>query len=568
MKRIVGVVLAISWMSFVGAQDFHNPLAKQPHKYDIQYFMNADKRVVPPTVDYDFKRMAKRNKKKEPWTIVDYFDNGNVQMKTFSFVADPISTEYQDSYVEFYPSGDTSLIQEYRVKDKYGRYKKFFRNGKVEEQGTYKKNRLQGDWKSYYKNGELKEQGEYRDFKRYGMWKFYSEKGLMVRSGPFEDGVEQGDWKEYHENGKLKGTFNYEAGKLKGDVKMYHATGELFSEVTYSMGRAHGKMTKYHRNGKVSMLKSYDQGLVVGDYLELADNGDTIVSGELLENVPNGHWKFSSSDHNVIREEAYSAGKLKQAADYYDFGKKQMITTKTENGFAYECFDGDDAETACMVKYSFPTIKGGSLQAILLDDVLIPVDQRYNARMFITFSINAEGKVVDAEIQESANTYFDNEVLHRLNETKWNPGWNGLRAGSFKGEMRIKFNMDGSRQVALSDFAINSSIQDQQHAYRYTTLGFDPEYPGGEEAMFKFISENLVYPEFAKEEGLSGTCYVRFKINASGMISNATILKSAHPSMDYEAIKVVENMPDWNPAIIDGKPVSSYNNIPFRFTLN
>ena len=60
MKRIVGVVLAISWMSFVGAQDFHNPLAKQPHKYDIQYFMNADKRVVPPTVDYDFKRMAKR----------------------------------------------------------------------------------------------------------------------------------------------------------------------------------------------------------------------------------------------------------------------------------------------------------------------------------------------------------------------------------------------------------------------------------------------------------------------------------------------------------------------------
>lgn len=568
MKRLIGFTLAIFWVFTSIGQDFSNPLAKQPHKDEIQYFMNADKRVVPPTVDYVYKRVAKRERRKDPWTIVDYYDNGNVQLKTFSVHADPISTEYQDSYVEFFLEGDSFIVQNYRTNYKHGRYVKYFSNGKIEEKGSYQKGRLQGGWKAFYKNGEPKEQGEYRDFKRYGKWKFYSEKGYMVKSGSFENGVENGEWKEYHENGKIKSMMTYVEGKLQGEMKTFHPTGELASTLNYTDGMASGPLVEYHRNGNVAVQKTFDDGMVVGSYLELAENGDTVVSGELLENVPNGHWKFKNADLVTVREEAYVAGKMMKAIDFYSHGQQRMITKNTSNGLVYQCFTDEGEEQPCTHKYSSPEYTGTNLAKDIVGEIDPPVDQRYNARMYISFTINENGKVENASILESANTYLDNEVIKQVESTVWTPGWKGDSKGSFDAELMVRFNMDGTKNVGLSDFSINSSIQDQRWAYRYTTMGMDPQFPDGEEAMFKFISSNLVYPEFAKEESLSGTCYVRFKINRSGMISNATILKSAHPALDYEAIKVVESMPSWSPASIDGKPISTFNNIPFRFTLN
>lgn len=93
------------------------------------------------------------------------------------------------------------------------------------------------------------------------------------------------------------------------------------------------------------------------------------------------------------------------------------------------------------------------------------------------------------------------------------------------------------------------------------------EFVGGREAMIKYLSENLVYPESAKKNGIEGKVYLKFVISVSGNISNVSVKKSIPDckECDTEAVRVVKNMPDWKPAKNNGKPVNSWYTLPITF---
>ena len=74
-------------------------------------------------------------------------------------------------------------------------------------------------------------------------------------------------------------------------------------------------------------------------------------------------------------------------------------------------------------------------------------------------------------------------------------------------------------------------------------------------ALVTFISQSVEYPEAAKSSGLEGTVYVSFVVNKNGRISNGVILKDIGGNCGKEAIRVIENMPPWEPAYDNGFPV-------------
>ena len=94
------------------------------------------------------------------------------------------------------------------------------------------------------------------------------------------------------------------------------------------------------------------------------------------------------------------------------------------------------------------------------------------------------------------------------------------------------------------------------------------EYPGGMEALYKYLRENLIYPEFCKQNNIQGTVVVEFVIDKTGKIGNAKVIVPLHPDCDKETIRVVKEMPDWTPAKQNGKPVAIYYNLPIKFVLN
>ncbi len=96
------------------------------------------------------------------------------------------------------------------------------------------------------------------------------------------------------------------------------------------------------------------------------------------------------------------------------------------------------------------------------------------------------------------------------------------------------------------------------------------EFPGGESAMFEFLSKQLVYPQIAKEMGIKGKCFVQFVVTTEGLITNVKVLRGVKdcPECDKECIRVIKSMPNWIPAQNKHKSVNSYYQIPFIFQLN
>jgi protein TonB len=104
----------------------------------------------------------------------------------------------------------------------------------------------------------------------------------------------------------------------------------------------------------------------------------------------------------------------------------------------------------------------------------------------------------------------------------------------------------------------------------YTIVDAPAEFPGGREALINYLASNLVYPEYAIENGLEGKCYVRFVVSSTGKVSNVSVVRTVPncPQCDQEAMRVIKGMPDWNPARIRDELVNSYYNMPVIFHID
>ena len=95
-----------------------------------------------------------------------------------------------------------------------------------------------------------------------------------------------------------------------------------------------------------------------------------------------------------------------------------------------------------------------------------------------------------------------------------------------------------------------------------------PEFPGGAEAMMKFLSQNIKYPAEAMDAGKAGRAIVQFVVRKDGSISDAKIVRSTDDSsLDAEALRVVSSMPKWKPGMQGGKAVNVLFNLPVVFKL-
>lgn len=109
----------------------------------------------------------------------------------------------------------------------------------------------------------------------------------------------------------------------------------------------------------------------------------------------------------------------------------------------------------------------------------------------------------------------------------------------------------------------DSVEKDENHIYEWVQV--KPSFPGGEEARMKWLQENIKYPSTCAN--LRGTVNVKFVVEKDGSISNVELIKSVHPMLDNEAIRLAESMPKWIPAKHNDKVVRCYFTQPIKFEL-
>ena len=95
-----------------------------------------------------------------------------------------------------------------------------------------------------------------------------------------------------------------------------------------------------------------------------------------------------------------------------------------------------------------------------------------------------------------------------------------------------------------------------------------PEFQGGTERLFKYLSENLKYPVIAQENGIQGRAICQFVVNRDGSIVDVEVVRSSgDASLDKEAVRVIKSMPKWNPGKQRGKAVRVKYTLPVSFKL-
>lgn len=94
-----------------------------------------------------------------------------------------------------------------------------------------------------------------------------------------------------------------------------------------------------------------------------------------------------------------------------------------------------------------------------------------------------------------------------------------------------------------------------------------PEFPGGPQALFTWLSQNIKYPAIAEENGVQGVVTVRYAVERDGSITDVKVMKSVDPALDREAVRVIKSMPRWKPGKQNGEAVRVRSTVPVTFRL-
>lgn len=127
------------------------------------------------------------------------------------------------------------------------------------------------------------------------------------------------------------------------------------------------------------------------------------------------------------------------------------------------------------------------------------------------------------------------------------------------------FNFENPKDVEIKkDEGYKSSIFDGCY------IGQEAKFPGKDGALLNFMKENMVFSKSALDKNITGKVYVKFCVEKDGSISEVKIVKGIEncPECSEEVIRLLKLMPNWIPAMENGKPVKSHCQIPFNFNSN
>lgn len=113
----------------------------------------------------------------------------------------------------------------------------------------------------------------------------------------------------------------------------------------------------------------------------------------------------------------------------------------------------------------------------------------------------------------------------------------------------------------------NAKEEVEEEAQVFYIVEEMPEFPGGDAALKAYLAQSVKYPTIAQENGIQGKVYVSFVVGKDGSITNAKIARSVDPSLDKEALRVVNSLPKWKPGKQGGKPVRVSYTVPINFVL-
>lgn len=134
-------------------------------------------------------------------------------------------------------------------------------------------------------------------------------------------------------------------------------------------------------------------------------------------------------------------------------------------------------------------------------------------------------------------------------------------------EINTEDNKNQAVVIAAPVTGSSAPVEEEEDQVVFQVVESMPTFPGGDAALFKYLSDNVKYPVIAQENGIQGRVICQFVVNKDGSIVDVQVVRSIDPSLDKEAVRVIQSMPKWTPGKQRGKAVRVKYTLPVNFKL-
>lgn len=101
----------------------------------------------------------------------------------------------------------------------------------------------------------------------------------------------------------------------------------------------------------------------------------------------------------------------------------------------------------------------------------------------------------------------------------------------------------------------------------FTAVEQTPQFPGGDAALMKYLSNNINYPQVAMENGVQGRVIVQFVVTKNGTVGEVKVIRSVDRDLDKEAVRLCKSLPKFIPGKMNGQAVNVWYTLPITFKL-
>ena len=357
----------------------------------------------------------------------------------------------------------------------------------------------------------------------------------------------------FGENGNIssKGQLLFTGKKFNLSVNymVYKNRGEIQQDGSATYYDKYGTIEKtivYKEEKIVSQNFFYSNGQIQrsipgldnwnGEYKLWYPDGQLSFSGYYKDNLKNGDFEQFDESGASIKKGIYNEGKLISGEPVV----ADLIYTNPDVPARFAL--GEEGFNEYLTKKA----SGPDASKIIFNN------KKFD--LYITF--DKTGKITDIKNSTMANNEETESIKLILKNC---PAFSPALAEGLPVRSRQRFVIQISRERVKLSSKSEEKI--------YTEVEEMPEFPGGDRALLNFLSSKTTYPAEALASRSMGKVLVTFIIDIEGNVTEPSIARSVHPSLDAEALRVVSNMPKWTPGKQDGKPVSVRTTLPISFML-
>lgn len=194
-------------------------------------------------------------------------------------------------------------------------------------------------------------------------------------------------------------------------------------------------------------------------------------------------------------------------------------------------------------------------------------EEKKEEKIEVKYQKPLEKVAVKASIQLTAPVIKDDSQVDKESELKNMEELMNAKADiaatTYKGDEGGTVNIDDLKENQTVGGTAGQEVEEEV----FTVVEQPPAFPGGENALLKYISDHLKYPQIALEQEIQGVVLLRFVVLPNGAVGDVFVVQGLDSNCDREAVRVVKSLPRFNPGRQQGKPVSVWFTLPIRFQI-